>query len=201
MEKLKIFTAGDFHGDRSIAQKLAADAVTHDADLILLNGDIVDEHQTEGAVGPFMATKKKVFLVPGNHDSIATDFLSERYNAPNLHGRYVIYNDIGIIGCSAVNCGLNQLSEDEIYDMLKASVTKMKSTKKTVFLSHVHPAGSKMEKFSHFVQGSTGLRRAIDAFQPDLVICGHVHEAEGIEEKIGKTTVVNVGKSGRLLEF
>ena len=57
-----------------------------------------------------------------------------------------------------------------------------------------------MEKFSNIFPGSEGVKKAIDTFKPDFLLCSHVHEAEGIEEKIGKTTVINVGKKGKIIE-
>jgi Icc-related predicted phosphoesterase len=30
---------------------------------------------------------------------------------------------------------------------------------------------------------------------------GHIHEAAGFEEQIGKTKVINVGKEGKILEL
>jgi hypothetical protein len=41
--------------------------------------------------------------------------------------------------------------------------------------------------------GSLSLRRFIDDFRPDLLICGHIHEDKGVA-LLGKTTVVNVGE-------
>jgi len=58
-----------------------------------------------------------------------------------------------------------------------------------------------MENFSQFVKGSSGLKKAIDKIKPDIVVCGHVHEAEGIEEKIGNTTIINAGKKGTIIEL
>jgi len=58
-----------------------------------------------------------------------------------------------------------------------------------------------MEKFSRFVAGSEGVKKAIDLLKPDIAICGHVHEAEGIEERIGSTKLINVGKSGKIIEL
>ena len=46
-----------------------------------------------------------------------------------------------------------------------------------------------------------GVKKAIDRFKPDILLCSHVHEAEGIEEKIGSTTVINVGKKGKIIEL
>ena len=77
----------------------------------------------------------------------------------------------------------------------------IKDFKKKIMVTHAHPVGSTMEKFSDFVPGSTSVREAIDKFKPDFLLCSHVHEAEGIEEKIGKTRVINVGKSGKIIEI
>jgi Icc-related predicted phosphoesterase len=32
------------------------------------------------------------------------------------------------------------------------------------------------------------------------LICSHIHEAAGIEEKLGKTKVINVGTEGKIIE-
>jgi Icc-related predicted phosphoesterase len=54
---------------------------------------------------------------------------------------------------------------------------------------------------SLFVTPSNAVRKAIEQFQPDIAICGHVHEAAGIEEKIGKTTVINVSRKEKIFEI
>ena len=201
-KKLKILATGDFHSDISLAQRLAKKAVEEDVDLIILNGDIVEEEKTEGIVGPFAATRKKVFLVPGNHESAATiDFLAEMYGSINLHGYSARQGDVGLFGCGGANIGLTPVSDEEIFALLKRGYEKIKDLPKKIMVTHIHPSGTTMEKFSHFVQGSKGLRRAIETFKPDIVICGHVHEAEGIEEMVGKSLVINVGKKGKVIEI
>lgn len=62
----------------------------------------------------------------------------------------------------------------------------------------MHPFKSRAE-FSGF-QGSKGIRKAINKFKPDILLSGHIHEAEGIEEKIGKTRVINIGRKGKIIE-
>ena len=54
-------------------------------------------------------------------------------------------------------------------------------------VTHVHPTGTNMEKFTSIFPGSPGVKRAVEKLKPDLLLCSHVHEAEGIEEKVGKT--------------
>tara|TARA_Y100000310_G_C20431667_1_gene691782 strand:+ start:178 stop:780 length:603 start_codon:yes stop_codon:yes gene_type:complete len=200
---MKILAAGDFHGRKDLAQKLADQAEKEDVDLVILNGDIVEEESPEGIIGPFIKKNKKVILIPGNHETIATtDFLAQMYGATNLHGYYIKTKDIGIFGCGGTpNMGLTPLTEQEMYETLKRGFNKVKDMKTKIMVTHVHPSETQMEKFSEWVQGSQGLKKAIDKFQPEIVICGHVHEAEGIEEKLGKTTVLNVGKKGKIIEI
>ena len=197
---VRILAAGDFHGDKQTAVYLANKAVYEKADLIVLNGDIVEENDTEGVMYHFVKTGKPVFLVPGNHDWFATDFLAAQYNATNLHGRSIQHGDVALIGCGGTNAGINMLTEQEIYDIVKETNRGITASKK-LLVTHIHPAGGIMESFSQFVRGSAGLRKAIEATKPDVVVCGHVHEAEGIEEKIGNTLVINVGKKGKIIEF
>lgn len=191
---VRIFAAGDFHGDKQTARRLAERAVAEKADIIVLNGDLVEEDSPTGIVYYFAKTGKPVILVPGNHDWFATDFLAAKYNMQNLHNKAMNFGNIAIVGSGS---NMAMMSEKDIYD----GIRRLKSAQKTLLVSHVHPSGTLMESFSQFVKGSIGLRKAIEATKPAVVICGHVHEAEGIEEKIGDTLVVNVGKKGRLIEL
>src|SRR3989338_9875743 len=200
---LKILAAGDIHGDTSLAKKLANQAEKDNVDLVILCGDLTyAESSITGIIGPFVSKKKKVVLIPGNHETVATaDFLAEVYGATNLHGYSIKYKDVGFFGCGGANIGLFQLSEEEIYNLIKKGYDRIKDAKTKIMVTHVHPSGTLMEKFTRHVPGSEGVRRAIDRFKPDILLCSHVHEAEGIEEMVGKTKVINVGKKGKIIEF
>jgi len=202
-DKLKILAAGDIHGDMSLASKLAKKAEDENVDLVILCGDITSfDRFTKNLIGPFVKKHKKVLLIPGNHESFATaDFLAEVYGVKNIHGYSVRYKDVGLFGCGGANIGLQQLDEKEIYSLLKKGFDKIKYLKKKIMVTHVHPSKTIMEKFTKFFPGSEGVRKAIDKLKPDILLCSHVHEAEGIEEKIGKTKVINVGKKGKIIEI
>jgi Icc-related predicted phosphoesterase len=202
-DHLKILAAGDIHGDSGLAKNLADQAEKEDVDLVILCGDLTyAESSTEGIVGPFVKKHKKVLLIPGNHESIATaDFLSELYGVKNIHGYSVQYKNVGIFGAGGANIGLFQIPEDEMFDLLKKGFDRIKYLPKKIMVTHVHPSDTKMEKFSHFFKGSEGVRKAIETFKPDLLLCSHVHEAEGLEEMVGKTKVINVGKKGKIISL
>ena len=200
---MKILAFGDIHGDSILAKRLAEKADKENVDLVVLCGDITYfEGETKELIGPFIKKNKKVVLIPGNHESVATaDFLANLYGATNLHGYSIKIGDVGLFGAGGANIGINQLQEHEIFDLLKKGFQDIKNTKKKIMVTHVHPSDSTMEKMSKFFPGSDGVRKAIAEFKPDIMLCSHVHEAEGLEEKIGNTKVINVGKQGKIIEI
>ena len=203
MIKIKILAFGDIHGDTLQAKKLADKAEKENVDLVVICGDITHfDNSIENIIGQFKKKHKKILFVPGNHDSLATaDFLAEFYNVKNLHGYSVKYENIGIFGAGGANVGPNMQTEKELFDNLKNAFEHIKSLDKKIMVTHVHPSNTLMEKFSNFIPGSTGVKKAVETFHPDILLCSHVHEAEGLEEKMGKTRVINVGKEGKIIEI
>lgn len=201
-KKFKILAISDTHNDVSTILKMAEKAEKENVDLVLLCGDITYfSRETSNIIGPFLKRGRRVMFIPGNHEDDATaDFLSEMYNVRNLHGDGVVYGDIGIFGCGKGNIPINMISDKEAYELLKEAYGKIKHAKKRIMVTHIHPAGSKMEFMSKIVPGSAGVRKAMDVLKPDILICGHVHEAAGLEETIGKTKVFNVAKVGKIIE-
>lgn len=200
---MKILAASDIHGDLTLARSLAEKAAKANVDMVLLCGDLTQEELSiDGIIGPFKEKKLKVGIIPGNHESKATtDFLAEKYKSINLHGYSYYMEKVGLFGCGSANVGTFQLSEEEIFNSLKEGHKTILDKQKKIMVTHVHPADSTMEKFTQHFKGSSGVKKAIDEFQPDLALCGHVHEAEGIEEMIGKTKLINVGRQGKILEI
>lgn len=197
-KKFRILAAGDIHGDTKLAEKLAERAEKEKVDLVILTGDITGLIETKNLIKPFTDRKEKVVFVPGNWDSVDTaEFLSKTYGIKNLDNYYIKYKNIGIFG--AGNPGTLFVNEKETFEKLKNSFEKVKNLEKKIMVTHMHAAGTKSE-LSGFA-GSRGIRKAIEKFQPDLLISGHIHELEGIEEKIGKTRVINVGRKGKIIEI
>ncbi|MBN1543935.1 metallophosphoesterase [Candidatus Woesearchaeota archaeon] len=204
-EGLRILAASDIHGDTDLVKKLAEQAEKENVDLVVLCGDItMFENSTDKLIGPFAKKHKKVLLIPGNHETVATtEFLAEVYDPDvrNIHGYSVQYKGVGIFGAGGTtNVGPQPpIDEDEMYSLLKRGFDRIKYLKKRIMVTHIHPTDTKIEKFSRFVPGSEAVKRAVDNFKPDILLCGHVHEAEGLEEKIGKTRVINVGRKGKII--
>jgi Icc-related predicted phosphoesterase len=63
----------------------------------------------------------------------------------------------------------------------------------------MHPEGSSSEKTGF--KGSSSIKKAIKEFKPDVALFSHIHEAGGIEDKIGKTRLINVSRKGTIFDI
>jgi len=198
-EKLRILAAGDFHGDSKISKELADKAERENVDLVILTGDMTGMVQTKNIIKPFIEKGKTVFFVPGNWESTAdAQTISKMYGIKNIENHYLKYGNVGLFGIGSANWSLYP-DDERVFRKLKKEHEKIKDLEKKILVSHLHAAGTKSE-LSGFA-GNDALRAAIEEFQPDIFISGHIHELEGVEEKIGKTKVINVGRRGKIIEI
>jgi len=198
-KKLRILAAGDFHGDSETAKKLAEKAKKENVDLVVLTGDLFGMVPAKNIIKPFIDKYQKVVFVPGNWETKQESAMLEKgYNIKNLEEHYVRYRDVGIFGVGSADWALYP-DEEKTFHHLKTDFDKIKNLEKKILVSHLHAAGTKSELSG--IPGHAALRKAIDKFQPDLFIAGHIHELEGVEEKIGKTKVINVGRKGKVIEI
>ncbi len=199
-KKLRILAASDLHGESKLAIRLAKKAEKEKVDLVVLCGDIVGFMETKNIIKPFKDRKQKVIIVPGNHDTPETaDFLAAVYNIKNLHGYSAQYENVGFFGAGGGDIGPGLISEKELLETLKKAHSHMRGIEKKVMITHMHPSDS-LSEFSGF-PGSKAISKAIKEFKPNILIHGHIHEAAGIEEMVGKTKVINVGREGTIIEI
>ncbi len=200
-KKFKILAASDIHGESKLAKALAKRAEKESVDLVVLCGDILGFSETKNIIKPFKDKKQKVLILPGNWDSFATtDFLASIYGVRNIHGYSVKYENIGFFGAGgAEGPGPGRVTEKQLFDTLKKAHSGLKGIEKKIMVTHMHPSGSNSELSG--VRGSDSIAKAIKLFKPSLLLHGHIHEAAGIEDKIGSTRVINVGRKGRIIEI
>lgn len=195
-KKLRVLAAADLHGDFDVAKRLAEKAKKERVDVVLLAGDLHGYYDAQdGLLDPFSKVKSKVFFIPGNCDFGNEKGLLEKH-AKCIHNYYVTYNGVGIGGIGSPNWKLS-LNDDD-WENIISNFSKMRAEKK-IFVSHLHAFGTKAE-FSGIL-GDKITRKAIEEIRPDIFIAGHIHEAEGLEERIGKTRVIQVGRKGTILEL
>ncbi len=200
---MKILAASDIHGDLDLVKKLANKAKK--ADMVVLCGDLTfAESSLEGLIGPFKETGKKILIVPGNHESTASiDFLAGLYSPGvyNIHGTGVVVDKVGLFGCGLSDIGLFSLSEEEIENTLSKAHNFVKKAKKKIMVTHTPPYDTNLDELGWTKAGSISIRKMIERIQPDFCLCGHIHETFGFEDKIGKTKIINVGRTGKMIKI
>ena len=167
-------------------------------DLILLGGDITNFGQpvdVEKIVHLAQAIDIPILAVAGNCDSASIDRRLLDLGV-SVAGRGVIIDGVGVHGVSAAppwHSGMYEFPEEELLKQLEAGYAQVQNARWRVVLAHAPPKGIKLDRtllFQH--AGSAALREFVEKTQPSLVVCGHIHEARGVE-MLGRTTVVNCG--------
>ena len=204
MSIMKILAASDLHSDVQAAKKLADKAKKNKVDLVLLGGDIIEMGTAgKGIIGPFKKAGIEVLMVHGNHDQpVDIDFLSEKYGGGvyNLHSYYKEFDDLVIFGAVGTEFGFFGLDNKELFDDLRKKMRKA-GGKKRILLTHEPPFNTKLDNLGWAKVGSRNMRKIIEAYKPDVVLCGHIHETFGLTDYIGKTKIVNTGKKGVIIDL
>jgi len=113
-----------------------------------------------------------------------------------LHGKGIAHDGAWFMGLGGAAASLFrapfELDEAEA-DQILAGTVGASSSQFSVLVSHCPPKDTKVDLAAgRWHVGSEAVRRFIEENRPTLVICGHIHEAQGIDA-IGKTSIVNVG--------
>ena len=201
MRKTKILAIADIHGDSMLVKQAAKKAKKENVDLVIVAGDFTWFGQpAKGIVSPFLKNKIPLLAMPGNHDpqTISQELEQIYRGVVDIHKKYFEKNKIGFFGTGTTDWGFYEDGKI-VYDELKNAHKKIKNLKKKIMISHCPPEGSKIELLG--CPGSQGVRKALDKFQPDFLICGHMHEGGGLIETIGKTTVINVARKPIVFEI
>lgn len=202
MAEVTLLGLGDLHGGVKWTDELASAA--HRADAILLCGDITTFGSIEDAgavVDDIYAYCDTLFAVAGNCDSAAIDhYLMERGISLNGHG--MLYKDsIGLCGVSGSNRTPfrtpHEFTDQELSATLNRGWEQIKSAAIRIVVHHAPPYRTSCDRMRLGLHvGVRSLRSFCEDEQPELVLCGHIHEARG-RDSIRNTIVVNGGMAAR----
>jgi len=167
-------------------------------DAVLLGGDLTNFGTPADArrlVEQAQAGGAPVLAVAGNCDSAEIEGELVALGV-SLHGRGVVLGGVGIHGLSAIppwRRGMYQMTEEQLAAALQAGYAQITAAARHVVVAHAPPRNGRLDRtFLLRHVGSQALREFIERTRPGLVICGHIHEARGVEQ-LGRTTVVNCG--------
>ena len=72
---------------------------------------------------------------------------------------------------------------------------------KVILVTHGPPSGTKIDLLEKRQVGNYDYRKFIERIKAKLMICGHIHETAGVQDKVGKTIVINPGWEGMVIEL
>jgi Icc-related predicted phosphoesterase len=193
---MNIVVLTDIHGHEDAVSRVSA--LLESADLVIVTGDITHfggEKEARKVVRAITNRCKRLYAVPGNCDypEVGTYLANE---GMNLDGRYITVDGLLIAGIGgSLPCPgktPNEHTESEFTHMLDA----LKSTFPSacdLFVSHQPPLNTVCDLARGNVHvGSESTRRFLLETGPTLCLCGHIHEAAGID-RVGQTLVANPG--------
>lgn len=202
---LKILAIADLHGQVDRLQSLDA----RGADLIVVCGDLHNagsEDEVRPVVRSLADLGLPVLIVPGNMDPRPlSSRLWEQAGFISLHRRASLCGDFGFIGMGGIvargdrspdNPARYYHRDEEVYNILSGAYGEIHSARRKIVVTHQPPFGFLDTLYNGEPSGCHSLRRFVEEYQPDLLLCGHIHEARG-EAWLGMTLGVNVGELRR----
>jgi Icc-related predicted phosphoesterase len=168
-------------------------------DLLVVGGDITTggtPADVERAFELWRPLAPRILAVAGNMDSPAIDERLVELGV-SINGRGVTIDDVGFAGVSASPPTTMhtpyELRDEEIGARAEAALHAVRDARFRILCPHAPPRDTVCDRLrpgEHV--GSLALRQVVEREQPDLVLCGHIHEARGID-RVGATQVVNPG--------
>jgi uncharacterized protein len=197
---VRIIALTDIHGAYDRIEKILRTESSFDA--VVVGGDLTTHGTPEeagAAIRRLQGFGAPVFAVAGNMDLPAFDATYKTLGV-NINANAMIVNSVGFFGVSGSSfTPMNtpyEISEEEIGRRAADGWRLAESAHWKIFVPHVPPKGTALDKIlmgKHV--GSAAVRTFVERYQPDVLICGHIHESRGTDV-LGKTQMVNCGTAG-----
>jgi len=194
---MRILAFSDVHGVYGELERVLAPPAAFD--VIVIAGDLTTigtAPEARAAVRTLLGHGKPVLTVAGNMDpGPVEDEL--RALGVSIDGRGRVIDGVGFFGVSGAPVSPlrtpNEITEDEIRRRAEQGWAEVAACRRTVFVPHPPPANTALDRLRDGRHvGSVAVREVIAHRHPAVVVCGHIHEARGVDQVDG-TPVVNCG--------
>jgi uncharacterized protein len=168
-------------------------------DVLVIGGDITTGGTPDvaaEAIEQWRPLAPRVLALAGNMDSPAIDArLADLGLALDASGTRI--GDVGFFGVSAApHSPLHtpyELDDEEIEARIERGLDSVRDCRVKVFCPHAPPSDTACDRLPNGQHvGSAAIRAFIEREQPDVVLCGHIHESRGTDT-IGATQIANPG--------
>jgi len=197
---MKLLIFSDIHGDEAALERL----MKQDADYYFAAGDLANWGRGLERLGPLMKSRAdRLYMIPGNHESeddVAR--FCEQFGFHNVHGKTLRLGQTEIAALGYSNPTPFNTPGEYSEQELARRLSLFDDARPGVVICHCPPKSTRLDRAAegqHF--GSQSVRDFIERTQPEYFYCGHIHEAAGASDRIGRTQGFNVGKQGRLFDL
>ncbi|WP_294619005.1 metallophosphoesterase family protein [uncultured Roseovarius sp.] len=189
---MKILAFSDLHHSASRAEILVEAA--QEADLVIGAGDFCNARRgLPEAMALLDGITAPMVVVPGNAESDKELKKAARKGIHVLHGEACDIGGLRLFGVGygvpptpfgAWSCDMSEADAESLLNRCKGV---------DILITHSPPKGVADVTSQGISVGSTAIRAAIETLQPQLALCGHIHDSWGQTGQIGATQVVNLG--------
>ncbi|MDJ0781550.1 MAG: metallophosphoesterase [Desulfosarcinaceae bacterium] len=192
---MRILAVADLHGKAERLDTLAHWTAEWTPDAVIVAGDLAAPRDLVPALARLNTLALPVYLIAGNSDG------------RRLAERMAPFANLTRLSDAPLRCGEAHLTglggtlplpfASRLCWRESARLARLAPAPRPFILVVHPPPHGVLDRVLGLHTGSRGLARWVAAHQPDLLVCGHVHERPGVA-LCGATTVVNcsVGRRG-----
>lgn len=196
---MKLLAFSDLHCDLDAASRLVT--AGRQADLVIGAGDFAQNHAgLAETMTALSALDDLALYTPGNNET--EEALRAATKARVLHCEAVEFQGLtfGFLGCAVPPLpDMPWRSFDMTEDQAAIAMAGMGAV--DVLVTHSPPKGACDDHSQAGSLGSEAVRGYVEVMQPQLVLCGHIHDCWGQEARVGKTLVRNLGPTANWFEL
>lgn len=200
---MKILAFTDIHGSSTALKRIEQKTKSQNPDLLVCAGDIsMFEHGIYGLLRRLNKLNKQILMIHGNHEDASTfNKLSKSFkNIIFIHKIHFIWDNALFLGYGGGGFAMIDKAFEKNAAMKFKNIIKNNADKKIIFITHAPPYKTRLDKLEQGHCGNKSIRHFIERNKIGILICGHLHENFGKEDKIGKTKVMNPGPFGKIVE-
>jgi len=196
---MKILAFVDLHSSLKALDAMIKKVKKEKPALIACAGDLtIFEQGLRYILYELSKLKIPCLIVHGNHET--EDTLKKACKLfPNLiflHKKSYAVDDTLFLGYGG---GGFSIEDKSFVKAAKLFKPKIKGYKKIVLITHAPPYKTKLDRIIEKHCGSRPIRRFIENNKISLVVCGHLHENAGKEDKVKNTRMTNPGPLGKMI--
>ena len=196
---MHILAVSDIHGAYARVDQILERE--QDADLLVVAGDLTtfgSQAEARSALEGFGKHGIPLVAVAGNMDPPPLEETFSQLGV-GIDGRGVSVGEVGLFGVSAAPHSFlhtpYERAEGTLLERAEAGWQDVASCRWKIFVPHAPPANTALDRIhSGRHVGSTAIREFVERRAPDVLICGHIHEARG-RDHLGTTILVNCGSA------